>query len=517
MEPLPCPRAFSYIRFSTSEQLKGDSLRRQTSGAERYALTHGLELDTKFTFKDLGVSAYRGNNLTHGKLGEFLTALEHKDIPSGSYLIIESLDRLSRNVPLKVIMLLQRICEYGITVVTLDDGREYTEESINRDATSLMVALMVAIRANEESHKKGMRLSAAWENKRKQASDKPLTSICPAWLKLREDRSSFIIDTDRASIIKGIYQDTLQGIGQHSIAKKLNTDGVKVFGRGKMWHRSYISKLLSNESVIGTYIPHKTEVTREGKKLRTPLDPVPGYFPSIIDPDVFERVSFMRPVKHIGTGAGTRSTKRVTFTLAGLAKCPACQSTMTRVYKGARGGRPYLICTKAKAGAGCRYKQVNLDYVQEAFFDRVKYLEFDLPSVDKALTDKWETNLHHLDGLGVQIDHLVETIQEYGSSRALSGKLVKLEADQLAAQEELSELSGRIGDSLTNRVKDTVSDLVQQCDVRPQNVPQINTTLHQLFETVEVDYISGMLYFNWKHADHASGIMYALPEEMLNS
>ena len=55
-------KAYSYLRFSTLEQMSGDSFRRQTAAAEEYAMKHGLELDTSLTFRDLGVSAFRGRN-----------------------------------------------------------------------------------------------------------------------------------------------------------------------------------------------------------------------------------------------------------------------------------------------------------------------------------------------------------------------------------------------------------------------------------------------------------------------
>jgi hypothetical protein len=51
------PRAYSYIRFSTPEQAKGDSLQRQTDAARAWAARHGLELDEELTFRDEGVSA----------------------------------------------------------------------------------------------------------------------------------------------------------------------------------------------------------------------------------------------------------------------------------------------------------------------------------------------------------------------------------------------------------------------------------------------------------------------------
>lgn len=49
-------QAYSYIRFSTPEQSKGDSLRRQTEATTRYCEQHDLCLDTDLSFKDLGKS-----------------------------------------------------------------------------------------------------------------------------------------------------------------------------------------------------------------------------------------------------------------------------------------------------------------------------------------------------------------------------------------------------------------------------------------------------------------------------
>jgi hypothetical protein len=45
------PRAFSYRRFSTPEQAKGHSLKRQTEAAEAWCAAHGVELDRELTFE----------------------------------------------------------------------------------------------------------------------------------------------------------------------------------------------------------------------------------------------------------------------------------------------------------------------------------------------------------------------------------------------------------------------------------------------------------------------------------
>jgi DNA invertase Pin-like site-specific DNA recombinase len=82
--------AYSYIRMSTTQQLTGDSLRRQTEKATEYAKVNGLELDQKFKLTDIGFSAYDGSNVDKGSLGLFLASIKEKRIPVGSVLIVES-------------------------------------------------------------------------------------------------------------------------------------------------------------------------------------------------------------------------------------------------------------------------------------------------------------------------------------------------------------------------------------------------------------------------------------------
>src|SRR6266702_3132134 len=95
MEITNMPRAYSYLRFSTPEQSKGDSYRRQSKLAKDYVDRHGLVLDDKLSFNDLGVSAFRGLNSVAGRLGAFREAVRVGLVPRGSYLLVESLDRIS--------------------------------------------------------------------------------------------------------------------------------------------------------------------------------------------------------------------------------------------------------------------------------------------------------------------------------------------------------------------------------------------------------------------------------------
>src|SRR5262245_3008634 len=123
------PKAYSYLRFSTPEQLQGDSYRRQTQLAANYASQNGLTLDTELTFEDLGVSAFRGRNAKTGALNAFLRAVEDEVVPYGSFLLVESLDRISRDAVVDAQALFLNIIRSGIVLVTLIDGRQFSRES----------------------------------------------------------------------------------------------------------------------------------------------------------------------------------------------------------------------------------------------------------------------------------------------------------------------------------------------------------------------------------------------------
>src|ERR1700733_10090579 len=157
--------AYSYFRFSTQQQSAGDSRRRQLAMAEKYAAGHNLRLDLALSFRDLGVSAYRGRNAKEGALRAFLEAIEHNLVPPNSFLLIESLDRLSRDRILAAQSLFLQIVQAGITIVTLVDQRSYSLEGLNQNPLDLIISLVSMMRANEESEIKSQRSRAAFAEK----------------------------------------------------------------------------------------------------------------------------------------------------------------------------------------------------------------------------------------------------------------------------------------------------------------------------------------------------------------
>src|SRR5947209_7662561 len=116
------PSAFSYARFSSPQQAKGDSVRRQAELRDGWRARSGAVLDTSLTLVDAGVSGFTGatrDNPDRHALAAFLEVGKPGRIPRGSYLVLESLDRLTREHIRPALTLLLNLIGAGIRVVQL--------------------------------------------------------------------------------------------------------------------------------------------------------------------------------------------------------------------------------------------------------------------------------------------------------------------------------------------------------------------------------------------------------------
>lgn len=502
------PKAYSYLRFSTPEQQKGDSFRRQSSMATNYAARKGLSLDTSLTFHDLGVSAYKGINAETGRLADFLEAVKAGLVPQGSFLLVEALDRLSRLTPRKALRVLEDIVDSGVTVVTLNDEKAYTTESLEKDPIDLLVAIMLFMRANEESATKARRLSASWEGKRLTAGTKPLTSCVPAWIRLDKttDRGELVLIPERAEIVKRIFAESLSGYGSAAIAQGLIKDGVPCFGKATHWHRTYITKILKNPATHGVFTPHQNHHIGS-KVVRVPLEPIPDYYPSAIS-----QATYASSQRLGGTAYTVKArTGQIVNLLGGLAVCPLCGSTMTRVNKGsaAKGGKPKLVCVRAKAGAGCTYHGVDLESVEQGLLSSVGELVGTAPSGVAGLDGELENVEIGISVIQDQTINLTEALAG-GPSPTIAKKLRELEQTLTELEITRDDLVERIGSGSSPVLAQRLKDLEVALSGETLDRPMANAALRSVLSSVVVDYPNGEMVFNWKHGG-TSAINYAWP------
>ena len=473
--------AYSYLRFSTPEQAAGDSLRRQVALADDYARRHGLTLDTELNLRDLGVSGYRGDNVAIGALGAFLKAIKDGLVAPGSMLLVESLDRISRQQARKAVRILEEIVEAGVDVVTLNDGKRYTEESLA--GTDFLIAIIILMRAHEESATKGKRVAAAWSAKRVAAANgKLLTRLTPGWVRAVQGKRELV--PERAKIVRRIFDMFLQGIGQVTIARTLNDAGVPTFGRAAHWQKSYIAKILRNPAVIGTLIPH----TDDGTK-RTPQEPIEDYFPAAIDVATFRRAQSL--LEGMRTASRSQAVQNI---LARLAVCPVCGGAMTRVWKGVRGGEPKLVCAAAKVGK-CEYVSVPLPAVQHAL---IRTAGNPLPRAEKGLDAEVRSAEAGLEAIDEAIEELVEAIEQ-SSSPTLLKRLKAREEMRERAQATLKELEQRAVQSDTKLVKLRTARYRAAMQAQPFDVAAANAALREMVSKVVINYKRQTLQLHWRH------------------
>lgn len=270
------PVAYSYIRFSHPDQAKGDSLRRQVEAAADWCRRHNVTLDTSTTLRDLAKSAYTGDhrsNPDRHALALFLKLVEEGRVPRGAYLLVENLDRLSREHIQPALLLVLNLLQAGVRVVQLKPSEMVFDDK--SDTLPVMMMMMELSRGHGESAIKSDRVGAAWAQRRvrARAGDAVLTRRLPAWVKLEGGKPTLI--PEKADAIRRVFSLSAAGYGTALIVKTLTSEGVPPIGDGGHWSRSYVGLLLNDRRALGELQPRRRDGSADGAVLT-------NYFPAVV-------------------------------------------------------------------------------------------------------------------------------------------------------------------------------------------------------------------------------------------
>lgn len=274
---------YSYIRFSSVKQMSGDSLRRQLENGEAW-IKQNKHTPASLNLRDLGVSAFRGKNKHKGALSKFLEAVEEGRVERGSILLVEHLDRLSRQGVDEAYELFRKILKAGVKIAVLRPyERVYSETDLHSPMT-LFEPLMLFWLSWEESEKKSKRVGDYWEHMRTKTG--PFSRRRPSWLDWDEDAHVFKIKPDAAKAIRYIAKRALEGVGQKQILRECS-EKFPALGRSGKWNGSYITKIMLDRALIGELQPHK--FTDDGERVPTG-QAIPNYYPAVLDEGTFYRM-----------------------------------------------------------------------------------------------------------------------------------------------------------------------------------------------------------------------------------
>ena len=450
--------AISYKRFSTPKQARGDSYRRQTDLTAEYCRRHRLKLVESYL--DAGLSGFTGANLSdRSALTALLHAAKTGKLKQGTRLIVESLDRLSRQEMSVAVRLFLDILDTGLVIVTLIDGeQEFTKERVDTDLTALIIAIVYLSRANNESRTRRERAAQRHQEARRRARERkiPMSGQCPSWLKLKKRRGvrQFVINQDKARVVEQIFRMVVSGMGTPQIATFLNDHHVPPLSGKPRWRSGMIAYLIANEAVIGRFHPCLS-VIEEGRRRRIPAPEgaIEGYFPAVISEELYGAAR--RAARSRRRNRGLRRMPAYCNLVAHLGRCALCGGPLHHAKCGG-GSWSYLRCANA------RYRECTNRYGYPYYKLEAVLLALDDLSalVSKASVSFFPAEHHtsqtaHDGGRPEDGHHHDQLIARFGANKAKAESEEVLERD--LARRSLVEVLRHIIDGVVLHANRTVT------------------------------------------------------------
>ena len=421
---LAAPVAFSYQRVSSGQQVGGHGLDRQADAAALWCAANGHQLDKQLAFSDRGRSAYSGRHLK-GALGHFLELAQCGRLGPSPVLLVEAIDRLSRQEPLDAIeTILSGLVGSGVRVITLEDQQEYSRVTIAADASKLLVLVVKIQAAHEFSKRNGMRSKANWAKRYEaiKAGQKDPSPRCrPFWLDWDDAAGDFKSNASTA-MVQRCFQLSEQGLGHAAIGRQLTAEGF-TNTTGSTVTGATTGLLLKDRRVLG-----EREITDPDGNTET----LQGYFPVIVNLGQFDRCRALATARDTAPGR-ERNSMRVRNLFAGVLRCPC---GLPLGHRASHGGRYEKLLCQGHLDLRCAEQVGWLNYDEEALL-----LSFMAQRWDKFFSVKADTRQQReLEGQRLTLQTTLAKQQQQAANAEgnasrllLDGQLGKDTAEMLAS------------------------------------------------------------------------------------
>lgn len=418
------PMIYSYSRFSNIEQEKGHSLERQAKKAakiiESVKKEYGLEVNTDLVMTDKGLSAFHAEHKKRGAFGVFLSLVENGIVKPGSVLIIESLDRMSREQPYKAQSTLNDLVDADITIITTMDKKVFNKETLSKDPLGTMImSVLEMVRAHNESLVKQERSIDAIVEQITMHENGEVADVAgaiPFWISRKPKppntpkkvKGGFRFNEHESTIrlIVDMYNNQRKGL--RPISRELLERKIPSPKGGKTWGVSTISSVLANPSLCGRKI-FKLRYLSDGKQIETEYL-LESYFPAIMSEEDFDA---MQAIKKRKAGS-TRGRGKWVYLLTNYgeksrcAKCGASIGSQPAPQKDRI--RRRLHCSKNKETGDC-CDSIIQDYIEDAFLRSVSaHIDYNL--INKNLDANAAILVsERLQNIEIEIDNLYEMMK----------------------------------------------------------------------------------------------------------
>ncbi|HFG0655231.1 TPA: recombinase family protein [Salmonella enterica] len=403
--------AFSYARFSTKSQATGTSLERQLNASRLFCSERGLTLSPK-GYHDLGVSGFK--QVKRPELEQMLQAIQSGDIPSGSYILIEAIDRLSRKGISHTQDVLKQILQYKIKVAFVGEdaktlnGQVLDEHSLN-DLSSVILVALAADLAHKESVRKSKLVKAAKLIIRKKATEgHKVRGHTMFWIDWSDKKQDFVLN-DRVKDVQTIIQLRREGQGPRKIAKTMNELGIKG-PRGNLWNHMSVTIVLKSPVLYGAYQTHQII---DGQKVPDVL--LENHYPALLTKEEYIKIQADSSKANKG-----RPSKANPF--SGVLRCECGQAMLfSKRTNLDKNGDPleyeYHFCIGSTEGR-CKNKKRIRDLVPllASIMDKLVINQTPKKNLNTELIKATEQKIEKLNNMLVELDNppmsVLKTIQK---------------------------------------------------------------------------------------------------------
>jgi DNA invertase Pin-like site-specific DNA recombinase len=435
-----------YGRVSSEKQLSGEGLKRQREGTLAWIAKHPeliIRLDAEL--EDKARSAWKADHIYRddAALGKLVAMVESGELRPPLLIIVEALDRLSRENPWIAHGRLSNMVGRGVFVATVADDRIY---HLGSDMSDLIISVVLCCAANKSSEDASYRIR---ETKLTHVQESMITKALihanvKGWLTPPENISKTNRLTRKAPLIERHGETVLQiyqwGLhhGSAWITKKLIADGVEPFGRTGKWSVKSVKKILRSRAVLG-HLESKHGI----------IEGVYERIPGLTD-ELWLQVQAAQDRRRDAGSAAPFQSKRVNL-LAGIGQCARCQG---KIRLTEHGTRSYYAChahvVLGTCDNRCRYRR---DLIEIAMLHQfgIGWLE--------SHPRKASVNIKALEANHAKLQQ---------REQRLAGRLKELDTDELynVVITQLRELRGQVTDAATRLQAARQQAAIQQQSVQ---------------------------------------------------
>ena len=444
------PRAWAYVRWSSRRQEKGDSLERQTRALEHFQQQFP-EVEIVETFKDAGVSAFHGLNSSAGQLRHILDHIDNGTITAGDFLLVESIDRLSRQRSPDTVQLLTGIIKKGVNIFTTIDRQLYSYRDEKDDLSRAIMFTVIAQRAYDESKTKSERAKSAHAKKAMEAEKGAVySSFIPFGLRVIDGRYEVV--TEEAKELKRLFE-LLKNVGLKQTVIQMNK--TKTINN---WTVAKIEQLLKKEHVIGKLLIEKVDYS-SGVRRKVKSQIISNHYPKTVDEALFFAC------KEAMTARATLKRGRVKGEFNNLfqhvLKCEVCGENL---YFGQVPNRNktknkhvrYYYC-KQKLVHNCSSNHIAWEIFFYEFLDFLSHLKNVFDYEHSSEVKEWEDRAE-----------LFKELSFTSRNKQVKKALTKLENQYLKAQDELKDLNQSIAE--ITKIPRALIDKINQAEEQVEDL-----------------------------------------------